>query len=306
MTMAAARSGASGWLATIAVATAVLAVVAGAPGVEGKPQTLPRPQSDLVAASLGGAPIAFELTQTSTLNADGTTWTSVFSGVDVRAAGAATVGDAVYIIGGGEQLGNNTVSVWNGKTLAAGPVMPSPRGQLGVAAVDDVIYAIGGYAAKGWDIVESFDTTAQKWTQALPALPTPRYGLSCEAIGTQIYCIGGIAYHTPSVNTVEAFDTAAGRWAPMASLNTARAYFASAVADGKIYVLGGDDGTNKLTSVEVYSPSANSWTAAAAIPNPARSHFAAVTYSAGVLLLGGSVDKGLYEHDIDNADVYAV
>lgn len=149
-------------------------------------------------------------------------------------------------------------------------------------------------------VVEVFDTSSSTWKTGLPALPTPRYGLSCEAVAAVIYCIGGIAYHTPSVNTVEAYDVSAGRWLPKASMPTARAFFASTVYEGSIYVLGGDDGTNKLTLVEAYSPATNSWATAAPLPSPARSHFAATTYSAGILMLGGSVDKGLYEHDIDN------
>lgn len=94
----------------------------------GSPQTLPRPQSDLVATTLKGAPVVFELTQTSTLKSDGVTWDSSFAGGGVRviSAGAVTVGDNAYIIGGGNDVGAANCTVWNGSTLSSCPDMPSP------------------------------------------------------------------------------------------------------------------------------------------------------------------------------------
>lgn len=43
-------------------------------------------------------------------------------------------------------------------------------------------------------------------------------------------------------------------------MNTPRAWPGVAKFEGRIYVIGGFDGSNRLRSVEVYDPETNKWT----------------------------------------------
>lgn len=48
-------------------------------------------------------------------------------------------------------------------------------------------------------------------------------------------------------------------WEEVAPLNTARSSHSAVVLNGEIYVLGGFDGTNSLSTVEIYNPTTNQW-----------------------------------------------
>ncbi len=104
--------------------------------------------------------------------------------------------------------------------------------QLGAATVGDRVFAVGGYAAPGWNIVEYFDVGTSAWVTA-PPLPTPRFGLACEALGTDLYAIGGSAYHLPAVATVEVLDTTTMTWSTAPSLTQPRAYVVSEGGTGR-------------------------------------------------------------------------
>ena len=56
------------------------------------------------------------------------------------------------------------------------------------------------------------------------------------------------------------YNTWTHQWTSIASMNTPRAWAASAVVDNKVYILGGFDGSNRLRSVERYDPEMDSWT----------------------------------------------
>ncbi len=67
-------------------------------------------------------------------------------------------------------------------------------------------------------------------------------------------------------------QTVGGTWQQLASMPTARQELASAVLNGKIYVIGGlnADGISTNT-VEVYNPATNTWTSAQPLPLANRS-----------------------------------
>jgi PKD repeat protein len=56
------------------------------------------------------------------------------------------------------------------------------------------------------------------------------------------------------------YDPSSDTWAQLASMNETRSYLAAAVADGKIYAVGGNDGSDFLNSTEAYDPGTDTWT----------------------------------------------
>jgi hypothetical protein len=71
--------------------------------------------------------------------------------------------------------------------------LPTGRSYLGVTAWRDTVYAVGGYAAQGWDFVEAFNTTSSQWTSGLASMLTPRYGLTVQTVGNSVRVPSSVA-----------------------------------------------------------------------------------------------------------------
>ena len=69
-------------------------------------------------------------------------------------------------------------------------------------------------------------------------------------------------------------------------MSTARDGLAAAVVDGKLYVMGGSDGQNRLSSVERYDPETNAWEAVAPM-SMARCPSAAAVVDGKLYVMGG-------------------
>jgi len=73
---------------------------------------------------------------------------------------------------------------------------------------------------------------------------------------------------------------------------TGRGDFGVAVVSGKIYVIGGTNGTDKpLSVVEEYNPATNEWTTRASMPTP-RSNLATAVYNGKIYAIGGIDNYG--------------
>lgn len=108
------------------------------------------------------------------------------------------------------------------------------------------------------------------------------YDCECAALDGQLYVLGGSnqqcplnktdgiwAKQQPSTNKVYVLDLAGdGEWRRFAPMISARANFACAVRDGKIYVFGGTGGKRKwIRRSEVYDPSVGAWRKLALMPS---------------------------------------
>ncbi len=183
-------------------------------------------------------------------------------------------------------------------------VAPLPTGRSSLAAAlgtDGRIDAIGGYN-NGADLstVEAYNPASNTWSTLAP-MPTARQGLAAVAgPDGRIYALGGFNYALGGINksrslaTVEAYNPASNTWTAVASMLTARADLAAVAGpDGRIYALGGFNGSYTiLNTVEAYSPASNTWTAVAPMPT-ARQGLAAVAGPDGrIYALGGLYDSG--------------
>jgi N-acetylneuraminic acid mutarotase len=78
-----------------------------------------------------------------------------------------------------------------------------------------------------------------------------------------------------------------GTWATKAAMPTARAEAVSGVINGLLYVVGGEDGINSLSVLEVYDPTTNTWATKAPMPT-ARTGAAAGVIDGKLYVVGGS------------------
>lgn len=208
-----------------------------------------------------------------TTNAHVTGWSSQPSMPTAAfAAGAATIGNKLYVVGGGVNgAPSGLVQVYDLATRTwLAPAAPMlPREGPGVAALDGYIYAAGGHMPGGQaaDTLQRFDPVANQWVTLAP-MPGPRAEHQLVAANGKLYAIGGETGNGTQmpVATVDQYDPIANAWIPRAPMSSARMFFAAGTLnnDTTIIVAGGAG-----SSVEVYDIGTNTWSPASPLQVPA-------------------------------------
>jgi len=206
----------------------------------------------------------------------------------------------VYAIGGAlAGVFRSLVERYDPATDTWSAMSPLPVARCCGAAttgLDGRIYVIGGFANGNVQLsdVEAYDPETDRWSSLAP-LPAPRAGKlsAVTAPDGRIYAMGGINGVT-TVATVDAYDPCADTWTPVASMPTPRRFLdAVRGRGGIIYALGGTvgsvgfPGTQELTTVEAYDPSADTWTAVAGLSTPRGALAAAVGRAGTIFAIGG-------------------
>ena len=92
-----------------------------------------------------------------------------------------------------------------------------------------------------------------------------------------------------------AYDPAANKWTEKAPMPTAREHLASAVADGKLYVIGGRSNgmSQNVDANEAYDPTTDKWTLLEPMPSK-RGGLASAAASIGdrIYVIGGGPQPG--------------
>ena len=153
------------------------------------------------------------------------------------------------------EFGGNLVTVLDprfGRWFPAEP-MVHPRHELGVVAIGDKIYAIGGNVGSPTDQkVEEYDVTAGTWRQ-MADLPESLDHLGATVINNKIYVFGGLeAFPSPVSSDVYEFDPAVGlqgAWTKISDMPIPVGGMAIGVEAGWIYLAGGFAG-NHDTSLQ--------------------------------------------------------
>jgi hypothetical protein len=81
--------------------------------------------------------------------------------------------------------------------------MLTARSLFGIVAMNDTLYAVGGYNSGPLATVEAFDPTTGIWT-AKPSMSIARSGLGAAAINGIVYAVGGTGISSALV-TVESY-----------------------------------------------------------------------------------------------------
>ncbi|MHA2431586.1 MAG: Kelch repeat-containing protein [Promethearchaeota archaeon] len=152
----------------------------------------------------------------------------------------------IYVFGGQGPRGNeyhNEVfeydvkeDVWNRKKP-----MPEYRFAPYAVIVENKIYVIGGAGNQENNYV--YDPINDMWdTRA--RMPTDRDHLGVAVVDNTIYCIGGRThYEAAPFDIVEVYDPVLDKWVNRSPIPTPRAgFYEIGVVDGKIYLIGGEQG----------------------------------------------------------------
>jgi hypothetical protein len=172
--------------------------------------------------------------------------------------------------------------------------MDVPRQEIGLAAVGETLYAVGGLAGGVPSAaVEGYDTRTDRWT-AVASLPQPLHHVMAAAVDGVVYAAGGLGANTPSgaSDTTYAFDPGAGVWVPRAPMPRPRGAGAAGVIDGRLYVVGGLR-ESSVADLAVYDPAGDTWTELAPMPT-ARDHLAAGVVDGRLYAVGGRAGGQLF------------
>ena len=125
----------------------------------------------------------------------------------------------------------------------SGPPLPMAVWGPAAATVDDVIHVAGGGDGRLWDDLYALDPESESWTSLAP-MPTPRSDLSLVARDRRIYAIGGKAEPSAEeawgcTGCVEVYDIDSDTWSTEASIPMRSAWLATAVAQGRLFAMGG-------------------------------------------------------------------
>ena len=177
--------------------------------------------------------------------------------------------------------------------------MPTARGRLGVAVVNDQIYAIGGSNNDTQlGVTEVYNPITDTWTTKTP-MPTSRSGFAIAVYQNKIYCIGGTTGDSDNfvsgfTGVTEVYDPATDTWnTTKTPMPTPRADLCASVINGSIYCIGGkkyggfDSYYSELNITEVYNPTNDTWTTKADMPIPVFGCSSAVL-NGKIYVIGGS------------------
>ncbi|MBI4497854.1 MAG: CSLREA domain-containing protein [Chloroflexi bacterium] len=212
----------------------------------------------------------------------------------IEGAAASIINGKIYVshgYSGGDQANTRIYTIAT-DTWSTGASASVIRSELVGVAVNGKHYALGGRGGPlgVWDQVEIYDPDTDTWTQGAP-MPTARAGLGAAVIGTTIYVVGGRTGSSPLSGTPsaanEAYDTLNDTWTAKAPMPVPMMDVYSTVAvGGKVYVIGGFDGTQVRNLVQIYDPSTDSWSLGAPMPSP-RSNVLAAECGGKIYAIGG-------------------
>jgi large repetitive protein len=177
------------------------------------------------------------------------------------------------------------------------------------------VFGGGGPAFKSLNSVEVYDPQDDQWSWRTE-MPSLRSGAIAITIGDQIYVIGG-GFKKPDgkfrfLPTVEIYDPRSDTWERGPDMLEPHDYPASALLDGRIYIMGGhhpeateggpqtDPG---FSFCERWRPGDAKWEEIAALPTP-RFASSAVAYEGRILTVGGVAFTPQGFNEFDCVEVY--
>ncbi|XP_060859404.1 kelch-like protein 2 [Metopolophium dirhodum] len=161
---------------------------------------------------------------------------------------------------------------------------------LGVGAINDNIYAVGGLNDRDGDLksAEVFDFNTQEW-RMISSMNTMRSLFAVGVLNDLLYVVGGFDQSLQALNTVECYNPSIDKWTPVANMCERRSCAGVGVLNGELYVVSGRNGSNLLSSVEKYRPSTGVWTTIADILLPRK--YADVVALDGLLYVIGGMNN---------------
>jgi serine/threonine protein kinase/N-acetylneuraminic acid mutarotase len=220
--------------------------------------------------------------------------------------GAAVLNNRIYVFGGNGNSGQVDAYDPASDSWFSGPSMPAIRAGFGAIAFAGSIYFAGGqdestHLASVMTFTPCFGNGT--WITKAP-MPTARESAAIGQINGIVYVAGGYTAPWSFHRENEAYDPRSDKWITKAPMPTARETSGTngAVVDGKMYVIGGNAGSEGgfgscTNANEAYDPVSDRWAARAPMPT-ARCHVAAVALNGLIYVVGGTNTSGSIRYQL--------
>ncbi|MEU2251223.1 carboxypeptidase regulatory-like domain-containing protein [Streptomyces sp. NPDC019224] len=262
----------------------------------------PKPVMDNAVAShggkvyvIGGSNGSALYTDVSVYDSAGGAWSSAADLPEpLNGASAGFIGNTLYVAGGWNASGGTSK-----RTYAYHPAddswtrvadMPAALSVAGTAVLEGRMYVVGGCTTGGCTptskAVYGYDAAADRWTTE-PAYPSPVAFTACGGIGGEVVCAGGVnADANKPATATYAWVPGTATWTPRAALPVDAWGAASAVAGGRLQVMGGavDNGKAVTNQGFSYDTATDQWTA---LPNSNNSVYRGGA-ACGIFKVGGT------------------
>ncbi len=192
---------------------------------------------------------------------------------------------------------------WLGTWRTLAP-MPTPRTEVAVAALNGLVYVIGGFEVDGSASakVEVYDPATDGWSEVTP-LPEPRHHAAAVSYAPVIFVIGGFdASFADPVQTVFAYDPMVDSWTRWTDMPTPRGGLGADALDGLIYAVGGSGTPGAQTANEALNPATGEWKTRAPLPT-GRDHLAVIAANGRVRAIGGRVNVD-FNRNLNSNEAY--
>ncbi|XP_012253640.2 influenza virus NS1A-binding protein homolog isoform X2 [Athalia rosae] len=121
---------------------------------------------------------------------------------------------------------------------------------------------------------------------ALPTMKAGKCAVGCANLNDTLLVCGGYD-RVECLKTVDQYLPASNTWQVLAGMREARGRFGIAVVNGRVYAIGGSNGSTELATVEVLNPEAGwKWSAVANLPL-ARSNSGVCALRSKIYCIGG-------------------
>jgi N-acetylneuraminic acid mutarotase len=123
------------------------------------------------------------------------------------------------------------------------------------------IYIMGGRGENGArsKTTYCFSTETNTWT-TLARMFAARAAHSVCVLEGLVYVMGGQDIRDADLSSVHRFNPVTNSWSTVAPMSVARTLLGAFVLNGSMYAVGGWGGSRRLTSVESFSVTSDSWT----------------------------------------------
>ncbi|XP_077160551.1 kelch-like protein 18 isoform X2 [Paroedura picta] len=209
----------------------------------------------------------------------------------------------IYAVGGLNSAGDslNVVEVFDpiANHWTQCQPMTTARSRVGVAVLNELLYAIGGYDGQlRLSTVEVYNPESDSWSK-VGSMNSKRSAMGTVVLDGQIYVCGGYD-GTSSLNSVEVYSPETDKWTVLTPMSSNRSAAGVTVFEGRIFVSGGHDGLQIFNSVEFYNQHTASWHCGTSMLNKRCRHGAAPLGSK-MFICGGYDGSGF----LSIAEVYS-
>lgn len=158
--------------------------------------------------------------------------------------------------------------------------MDSARSEIHAAILNNKIYVAGGIGLfRVLDSCESYDLTDKFW-QSCPPLPRPLHHVAMAADDSKIYASGGyiaLPFKQDEDAGLFTLNPQDANWTELAKLPHPIGQHAMLHKDGKLYLVGGQNGSKDLASLWSFDLATKKWEALAPMPTARHSHAIAMS-----------------------------